>query len=181
LIRPPGSLEEKDFLKKCIKCGQCLKVCITNGLQPALLEAGLDGIWSPVLVPRLGYCEYRCTLCGQVCPTGAIRKLSLEEKGTVRIGSAMIDKGRCLPFAHAAPCIVCQEVCPTPEKAIWFEDARVKNRKGETLTLRQPHVDLNLCVGCGICEAKCPVLGRPAITVTSIGESRSPDNQLLLS
>lgn len=180
LIRPPGSLEEVDFLRKCIKCGQCMKVCTTNGLQPTLLEAGLDGIWSPVLIPRIGYCEYRCTLCGQVCPTGAIRKLSLEEKATVRIGLAMIDKGRCLPFAHATPCIVCQEVCPTPEKAIWFETVPVKNRAGQTLTLRQPHVDLELCVGCGICEAKCPVLGQPAISVTSIGESRSQDNQLLL-
>jgi len=180
LIRPPGSLEEKEFLTRCVKCGQCMKVCITNGLQPTLLEAGLDGIWSPVLVPRMGCCEYRCTLCGQVCPTGAIRKLSLEEKATVRIGSAMIDKGRCLPFAHATPCIVCEEVCPTPKKAIWFEKVPVKNRAGKTVTLRQPRVDLELCVGCGICEAKCPILGRPAITVSSIGESRSQDNQLLL-
>jgi len=180
LIRPPGSLEEGEFLKKCVKCGQCLKVCTTNGLQPTLLEAGLDGIWSPVLVPRIGYCEYRCTLCGQVCPTGAIRNLSLEEKAAVKIGLAMIDKGRCLPFAHATPCIVCQEVCPTPEKAIWFEAVPVRNRANQTLTLRQPHVDLELCVGCGICEAKCPVLGQPAISVTSIGESRSQDNQLLL-
>ncbi|ABC79042.1 4Fe-4S binding protein [Syntrophus aciditrophicus SB] len=180
LIRPPGSLEETEFLKRCIKCGQCIKVCITGGLQPTLLEAGLDGIWSPVLVPRIGYCEYRCTLCGQVCPTGAIRELALEEKAAVRIGTAMIDKGRCLPFAHATPCIVCQEVCPTPQKAIWLEAVRVKNRTGRTMTLRQPHVDLELCVGCGICEAKCPVLGQPAIRATSIGESRSQDNQLLL-
>ncbi|MCL5238092.1 MAG: hypothetical protein M1353_09630 [Nitrospirae bacterium] len=86
LLRPPGSLEEKEFLKRCVKCGECMKVCITNGLQPALLEAGLEGIWSPVLIPRIGYCEYRCTLCGQVCPTGAIRKLELKEKAKVRIG-----------------------------------------------------------------------------------------------
>ena len=180
LIRPPGSLDEKTFLKRCIKCGECMKVCITNGLQPSLLEADLEGVWSPVLVPRIGYCEYRCTLCGQVCPTGAIKKLSLEEKAKVRIGLAMVDKGRCLPFAHSTPCIVCEEVCPTPRKAIWFEEVRVLNRAGKTVTVKQPHVDLELCIGCGICETKCPVLGRPAITVTSIGESRSKDNQLLL-
>jgi polyferredoxin len=180
LIRPPGSLDEKAFLKRCIKCGECMKVCITNGLQPSLLEADLEGIWSPVLVPRIGYCEYRCTLCGQVCPTGAIKKLSLEEKAKVRIGLAMIDKGRCLPFAHSTPCIVCEEVCPTPRKAIWFEEVRVLNRAGKTVTVKQPHVDLELCIGCGICETKCPVLGQPAITITSIGESRSKDNQLLL-
>jgi formate hydrogenlyase subunit 6/NADH:ubiquinone oxidoreductase subunit I len=131
-------------------------------------------------VPRLGYCEYRCTLCGQVCPTGAIKKLTMGEKARTKIGLAMIDKGRCLPWAHGRPCIVCEEVCPTPKKAIWFEDVKVTERDGRKFSLKQPHVDLELCIGCGICETKCPVLGTPAITVTSIGESRSPENQLLL-
>jgi len=181
LIRPPGSLEEKEFLKRCVKCGECMKVCITNGLQPTLLEAGLEGIWSPLLIPKIGYCEYRCTLCGQVCPTGAIKKLALQEKVKVKIGLAMIDKGRCLPYAHATPCIVCEEVCPTPKKAIWFEDAKVKDRDGKEFVIKQPRVDLELCIGCGICETKCPVVDMPAIYVTSIGESRSKKNQLLLS
>jgi len=180
LIRPPGALGEEEFLKRCVKCGECMKVCITNGLQPALLEAGLEGIWSPVLIPKIGYCEYRCTLCGQVCPSGAIQRLTFEDKVKVRIGLAMIDKGRCLPYAHGTPCIVCEEVCPTPKKAIWFEEVMVKGRDGSEITLKQPHVDLNLCIGCGICEAKCPVGSRPAIYVTNIGESRSETNQLLL-
>lgn len=180
LIRPPGSLAEKEFLARCVKCGECMKVCITNGLQPTFMESGLEGIWSPVLIPRIGYCEYRCTLCGQVCPTGAIKKLPLPEKEKVKIGLAMIDKGRCLPYAHTTPCIVCQEVCPTPKKAIWLEKVKVTNKDGSVLNLNQPHVDLELCIGCGICEAKCPILGQPAIYVTSIGESRSKDNQLLL-
>jgi polyferredoxin/ferredoxin len=180
LIRPPGALKEPDFLAACVKCGECMKVCITNGLQPTLLEAGLEGIWSPVLVPRLGYCEYRCTLCGQVCPTGAIQRLSQEGKAKVRIGLAMIDQSRCLPWAHSVPCIVCEEVCPTPKKAVWFEVGRVKARDGRTVSLKRPRVDLDLCIGCGICETKCPVLGTPAIAVTSLGESRSADNQLLL-
>ncbi len=181
LIRPPGALPEKEFLKRCIKCGECMKVCITNGLQPTLMEAGLEGIWSPVLVPRLGYCEYRCTLCGQVCPTGAIQTLSIEKKIDVKIGLAMIDKGRCLPYAHATPCIVCEEVCPTSKKAVWLQKAAVKNRRGDEIIVQQPRVDLKLCIGCGICEAKCPVKNRPAIYVTSTGESRSLDNRLLLN
>ena len=74
LIRPPGSLEERDFLKRCVKCGECMKVCITNGLQPTFLEAGLEGIWSPLLVPRIGYCEYRCTLCGPGLPDRSHQK-----------------------------------------------------------------------------------------------------------
>ncbi len=181
LIRPPGALGEKDFLKRCVKCGECMKVCITNGLQPTFLEAGLEGIWSPLLVPKIGYCEFRCTLCGQVCPTGAIKELALQEKIKVKIGLAMIDKGRCLPYAHATPCIVCEEVCPTPKKSIWFEHNRVKDRQGREMLIQQPRVDLELCIGCGICETKCPVKGQPAIYVTSIGESRSKENQLLLS
>lgn len=180
LIRPPGSLDEAEFLKRCVKCGECMKVCITNGLQPTLLEAGMEGIWSPILVPRLGYCEFRCTLCGQVCPTGAIRKLPLEEKTKVKIGTAMIDKGRCLPYAHATPCIVCEEVCPTPKKAIWFEQTTSLDRNGNKVPVKQPRIDLELCIGCGICETKCPVRGRPAIYVVSTGESRSSDNKLLL-
>jgi MauM/NapG family ferredoxin protein len=181
LLRPPGALEEKEFLARCVKCGECMKVCITNGLQPTLLEAGLEGIWSPLLVPRIGYCEYRCTLCGQVCPTGAIKRLTLAEKAKVKIGLAMIDKGRCLPWAHGRPCIVCEEVCPTPKKAIWFEEVTVRNRAGKPVRVMQPHVDLELCIGCGICETKCPVLGKPAIYVTNVGESRSRENQLLLT
>jgi formate hydrogenlyase subunit 6/NADH:ubiquinone oxidoreductase subunit I len=157
-----------------------MKVCITNGLQPTLLEAGLEGIWSPTLVPRIGYCEYRCTLCGQVCPTGAIKRLQMAEKAKVKIGLAMIDKGRCLPWAHGRPCIVCEEVCPTPTKAIWLEEVGARDRQGKMVMVKQPHVDLELCIGCGICEAKCPVLGRPAIYVSSVGESRSKENQLLL-
>jgi polyferredoxin len=181
LIRPPGSREERAFLERCVRCGECMKVCITNGLQPTLLEAGLEGIWSPILVPTMGYCEYRCTLCGQVCPTGAIEELALEKKVKVIIGLAMINKNRCLPWSHRTPCIVCEEVCPTPKKAIWFEKETVEDREGTPLELQLPVVDPELCIGCGVCETKCPVVDRPAIYVTSAGESRNPENQIFLT
>jgi len=180
LLRPPGSLEEREFLRRCVKCGECMKVCLTNGLQPTFLEAGFEGLWSPRLIPRVGYCEYRCTLCGQVCPTGAIQRLPLGDKMKTRIGLAMIDKGRCLPYAHSTPCIVCEEVCPTSPKSIWFEEMLVRDRSGKEITVKQPHIDLDRCIGCGICEAKCPIGSRPAIYITNIGESRSRTNQLLL-
>jgi len=66
LLRPPGSVDEEFFLSRCIRCGECMKVCPNNALQPALTEAGVEGLWTPVLVPRLGYCETSCVLCSQV-------------------------------------------------------------------------------------------------------------------
>jgi len=80
VIRPPGSITENDFLRRCIKCGECMKVCPTNVIQPALLEAGFEGIWTPILINRIGYCEYNCILCSHICPTGAISPLTVEQK-----------------------------------------------------------------------------------------------------
>jgi len=180
LIRPPGAVGEEEFLARCVRCGECMKVCPTNAIQATLFEAGLAGMWSPVLKMKMGYCEYECTLCTQVCPSDAIRELMVEEKQKVKIGLAYFDRNRCLPYALARNCIVCEEHCPTPKKAIWFEEAEVQNIRGEKVRVKQPHVDPDLCIGCGICENKCPVADRAAVIVTSAGESRSPGNQILL-
>ena len=172
LIRPPGALAEAAFLGCCVRCGECMKVCIGNALQATWLEAGLEGIFTPRLLNRIGYCEYNCTLCGQVCPTGAIRKLHKAEKQATVIGRAYFDKNRCLPYANGVPCIVCEEHCPTPDKAIKFREAQVLNSKGELVSLLQPYVIDTLCIGCGICENRCPLSGKAAVLVTSAGESR---------
>ncbi|MFH0778556.1 MAG: 4Fe-4S binding protein [Candidatus Eisenbacteria bacterium] len=181
LIRPPGALGEREFLERCVKCGECMKVCLTNGLQPTFLQAGLEGIWSPVLVPKVGYCEYSCTLCGQVCPTGAIKKLPVAEKRKTVIGLAFVDKNRCLPYAFGVNCVVCEEHCPTPRKAIVFQSTEVPGNDGKPALVRVPVVVPELCIGCGICEYKCPVSDKPAIYVTNINESRSPERALLLA
>ncbi|MBF0276067.1 MAG: 4Fe-4S dicluster domain-containing protein, partial [Nitrospinae bacterium] len=188
VIRPPGSLPEKDFLKKCIKCGQCMRVCPTNALHPTLFEAGLEGLWTPFFIMRIGYCEYNCTLCGKVCPTGAIRNISVNEKlgkgefkHPISVGTAFIDQGRCLPFAMDTECIVCEEVCPTSPKAIWFRIKTIKDRNGKEKKLKFPYVSPELCIGCGICETKCPVSDLAAIRITSVGETRSKENVILLN
>jgi polyferredoxin/formate hydrogenlyase subunit 6/NADH:ubiquinone oxidoreductase subunit I len=182
LIRPPGSLPEKDFLRLCQRCGLCMKVCPTNVINPTLSEAGMAGFWTPHLIMILGYCEYSCTLCGSVCPTGAIREISGKEKidRPIKIGSVYLDRGRCLPWSGNGPCIVCEEHCPTSPKAIYFREGVVPRPDGKDLRLQLPYVDLKRCVGCGICEYKCPVKGRPAIRTIAAGESRSLRNRILL-
>jgi polyferredoxin len=194
-IRPPGSVEEHAFLEKCIRCAECMKVCPNNALHPAMMQAGIEGMWTPILIPRIGYCEPSCVLCGDVCPTGAIQKINETQKmgkwkpgldgkewevRPVTIGTAFYDKGRCLPWSMATPCIVCEEFCPTSPKAIYTLDDTVINRKGETVKVQKPVVDPNLCVGCGACEKVCPVVDAPAVYVTSVGETRSKTNIILL-
>lgn len=182
LIRPPGSLKEEAFLELCQRCGLCMKVCPTNVINPTLAEAGLAGFWTPHLIMTLGYCEYTCTLCGSVCPTGAIAPITADEKinKPIKIGSAYVDRGRCLPWSANAPCIVCQEHCPTSPKAIFLKEDWVTTADGKRLHVQLPFVDLKRCVGCGICENKCPVRGLPAIRTIAAGESRSLRNQILL-
>lgn len=180
LIRPPGALAEEEFLKKCVKCGECMKVCPTNALQPVLSEAGPEGIWTPKLVPEIGYCDYYCSLCTQVCPTGAIKELTIEEKNEIKIGTAWVNRNRCIPWKFGDPCIVCEEHCPVSPKAIKFQKIEVKRLDGTIKTPLAPIIDLDQCTGCGICQNKCPVVDDPAIYVTSVGESRSEKNQMLL-
>jgi polyferredoxin len=193
LVRPPGALDEVHFLERCIRCGECMKVCPNNALHPTFLEGGLEALWTPVLVPRVGYCEPNCVLCGQVCPTGAIWEITEAEKlgragagrgaatvGPVKIGTAFYDQGRCLPWAMATDCIVCEEWCPTSPKAIYLVAADVVDAEGRAKTVRQPHVDAKRCIGCGACEYACPVKDRPAVYVTSVGETRSKTNQFIL-
>jgi polyferredoxin len=195
VIRPPGSLAEEEFLDRCIRCAECMKVCPNHALHPALFEAGPEGLWTPILIPRIGYCEHSCVLCGQVCPTGAIAKIEEKDKlgmgvPPIRLGTAAFDLGRCLPWSQSTPCTVCEEFCPTSPKAIWVEEVQVPKRTAvasaadagpsELVTVKRPHLDPALCIGCGACEKVCPVVDRPAVYVTSAGESRSHTNRVLL-
>jgi MauM/NapG family ferredoxin protein len=175
-IRPPGALREKDFLKKCVRCGQCLQVCPTNVIQPAVLQTGLEGLWTPLIVPLNGYCEYECHKCTQVCPTQAIARLTLEEKKQFKIGTAVINRSTCYTYADGYNCAVCEEHCPVPDKAIKFRDVEVNNFKGKLKRVKQIYVLPDLCIGCGICENVCPRIDAPAIFVSAEDEQREIEN-----
>ena len=258
IIRPPGALPEDEFLKRCIKCGQCMRVCPTNVIQPAGIDGGLENLWTPVLNNRIGSsgCQFNCVACGQKLLSDLIVIDDLGTKhgtgefasaGPVKIGTAFVDRNRCLPWAMDKPCIVCQENCPVSPKAIYTQecfntvrdgimtvkkvDANIieveqilssdkfasgdyycsfegsERRKiiandkkslqispneqftktpasGSTIEvqirLQRPFVDIEKCIGCGVCEHECPVSGKKAIRVSAEGETRSPDKKLLL-
>ncbi|MCC6679302.1 MAG: 4Fe-4S binding protein [Phycisphaeraceae bacterium] len=168
LLRPAGSVSADEFLNRCIRCGQCMKVCPTNGLQPTILEAGLAGMFSPQLIPRRGCCEWNCNLCGQVCPTAAIALLPLETKQTIAIGRAEFDKDRCIPYADRENCLVCEEHCPVPDKAIRLSTVMIELEDGQSMELQEPFVEPDLCIGCGICENVCPLEGAAGVRVSPL-------------
>jgi len=183
LIRPPGAKDETDFLARCIRCGECMRACPNNALHPAITEAGLEGLWSPLVTPKIGYCEPSCVLCSEVCPTCAIHELTAGQKGWIaekneastplRIGTAVYDHAICLPWAKSTECVVCLEWCPVEPKAIYIKAAEIVGAEGKPRALKQPHIDTSRCVGCGACEFSCPVQEHPGVYVTSMGESRS--------
>jgi ferredoxin len=168
LIRPPGALPEGDFLRTCIRCGECMKSCVTNTLQPCVTEAGLEGLWTPRMELRFAACEQNCNVCGKVCPTQAIRSLSLEEKTHAKVGTAVLKKESCLVWAQDKLCLICDEICPY--NAIVFRTIE---------GYRRPVVLPSHCNGCGFCEARCPVQGESAIVVAPNGEIRLAEGSYL--
>ena len=161
LVRPPGALPEDEFLRTCIRCGECMKSCVTNTLQPCFWESGLSGLWTPKMDLRFAACEQSCNVCGKVCPTQAIRSVSLDEKTHAKVGTAILLKERCLVWNQDKLCLICDEICPY--NAIVFRTID---------GYRRPVVIASKCNGCGFCETRCPVGGTSAIVVVPDGEIR---------
>lgn len=174
VVRPPGALPEPEFLNRCVRCQECVKICSTTGacLQPGLLESGWEGLWTPLVNARHGYCEYNCNLCGKVCPTGAIHPLELSQKQQLRMGTAYFDKSRCIPWYRGEDCLVCEEHCPLPDKAIKFDIREARRPDGTVAVVKFPYVDEKLCIGCGICVTKCPVPGPGGLFLTNAHQQR---------
>ncbi|RCK78328.1 MAG: putative ferredoxin-type protein [Candidatus Ozemobacter sibiricus] len=175
LLRPPGARPEPAFLDRCIRCLACVRVCASNGacLHPTGLEFGPAALWTPRAIMKTGYCEYNCNLCGEVCPTGAIRRLPLPEKQKRPMGLAYFNKNLCIPYARFTDCLVCEEHCPLPAKAIQIHEREVELPGGGQTIVKFPYVVRERCIGCGICEHKCPLPGSPGVYVVAENEQRA--------
>lgn len=156
LIRPPGSIAEDTFNATCIRCESCVKACPGPVIRSAPLDAGLECMFTPMLVFGTAHCV-RCGTCGTVCPSGAILKEPADRIKQIKVGTAIIDTGRCIPWQRGEQCLICTSLCP--------------NQAVIGAVSLQPRVHGNACVGCGICELNCPVPGK-AIVVTNSGERR---------
>lgn len=157
---PPGSRSVSRFLRQCTACGLCVTACPTRVLQPAEFQYGLVGLMRPRMDYHKAYCNYECHRCGEVCPTGAIVPLPLEEKKLTKIGEVELTLELCVVVAKGTDCVACSEHCPT--QAVFPKPYRDH--------LRVPATNPALCIGCGACEFACPVRPVRAIRVRGWAE-----------
>jgi len=154
-VIPPGALNLERFKDKCTACHLCVVRCPSNVLRPAGLEHGFDFLLRPECAFIKSYCNYDCTVCSEVCPTGAIQFLTKEEKKQTQVGIAEFMIDLCVVYTDNTDCGACSEHCP-------LQAVRMVPYEG-TLTI--PEVTADLCVGCGGCESICPVRPQRAIIV----------------
>ncbi|MGA4579286.1 4Fe-4S dicluster domain-containing protein [Limisphaera sp. VF-2] len=157
---PPGSRSVSRFLRQCTACGLCVAACPTRVLQPAVLEYGPAGLLRPRMDYHKAYCNYECHRCGEVCPTGAIVPLPLEEKKLTKIGEVELTLDLCVVVTKGTDCVACSEHCPT--QAVFPKPYKDH--------LRVPAINPALCIGCGACEFACPVRPVRAIRVRGWAE-----------
>ncbi len=154
-LRPPGAVDDPDFLGLCLRCGNCSRVCPTHIIHPDGMERGLAGLLAPVIRFDSDYCRADCVACTEVCPSGALSRRTLDDKLQARIGIPHVDIDLCW-LGDGRECSICRNECPY--EAIRYEFCEIEYTS-------QPRVDLDRCNGCGACEVACPTKPDRAITV----------------
>ncbi|MBW1990115.1 MAG: 4Fe-4S binding protein [Deltaproteobacteria bacterium] len=161
-VRPPGAVSEDVFSDLCVRCGSCVRACPTGGIVAAGPAHGARMFQTPILSGRDGGCDYLCNACTAVCPTGALSPLSLEAKQKAKIARVDLDRRLCLPFSRGYACLCCFAACPTG--AVRLEPSGRALPWGDPLFY--PKVDQQACIGCGLCQAACPVAGDGAVRIS---------------
>lgn len=155
-LTPPGSLSARNMAAHCTGCQLCVAVCPTQVLRPS---ADLTTFMQPEMSYEKGYCRPECNKCSQVCPTGAIKPISVEEKSSIQLGHAEWVRDNCVVITDDVECGNCQRHCPTGAITMILSDYR------DTKSRKIPSVNKHLCIGCGACENLCPARPFSAIRV----------------
>lgn len=155
-VSPPGSISIENFTDNCTACHLCVSSCPTQVLQPSFLEYGILSIMQPRMDYKTSFCNYECTICTEVCPSGAIIKKSNEDKKLIQMGKVKFIKDNCVVYTQKTDCGACAEHCPT--KAVKMQLDIEVNKKAPVITDE-------ICVGCGACEYACPTKPYKAIYV----------------
>lgn len=146
-LSPPGSRGASHLMTHCTSCHLCVTKCPSHVLKPAFMEYGLGGMMQPVMSFEKGFCNFDCTVCSEVCPNGAILPLTVEEKHVTQVGKVVFLVENCIVNTDETNCGACSEHCPTQAVTM------IPYKNGLTI----PHVNPDICVGCGGCEYVCPV------------------------
>ncbi len=155
-VRPPGAVDEASFAGLCVRCGNCIRACPTGIIRPDL-EHGIAGLYAPVIEFTEGYCREDCRQCTQVCPSGAIQLLTLQQKRHARLGLARLDPEVCVVAAYDTECSACLLACPYEAIKIVFNEEDYTSA---------PQIDAAQCPGCGACQFSCPT--SPTAIVVSV-------------
>jgi len=157
-VLPPGAQSLAHFQSRCTACHLCVTNCPDQVLRPSITQHGLAGFLQPYQDFTVAFCSYNCSNCSQICPTGAIRPITIEERRLVRTGTAEFFQDRCIVKNKGTSCGACSEHCPT--QAVHM----VPWKNGITI----PKIEPDLCIGCGGCEFICPVRPDKAIIVNGL-------------
>ena len=155
-IVPPGAQSVRNMAAHCTGCQLCVSVCPNEVLRPS---GKLNTLMQPEMSYEKGYCRPECTKCSEVCPTGAIRLITKEDKSATQIGHAVVIRENCVTMTDDVKCGNCERHCPV--KAITLVHSDPNNKKSPKV----PVVNVERCIGCGACENLCPARPFSAIYV----------------